>query len=160
MSQIEIVRDYPHSPAKVWRAVTDPDLIPRWTATGAGARPVGFVAAAGARFTFVAKPKPGWSGVVVCEVLEVHEPRLLRYSWQDESGGAVTEVEYRIEARGDGTRFTYLHTGFTGFGGFFMSTLLGRVRTTMLTSGLPAVLDALDERGNPRPGTPLPTTKN
>ena len=28
MTEIVITRDYPHSPAKVWRAVTDPDLVP------------------------------------------------------------------------------------------------------------------------------------
>ena len=28
MSEIHIVRDYPHLPAKVWRAVTDPALVP------------------------------------------------------------------------------------------------------------------------------------
>ena len=31
MSDIRIVRDYPHPPAKVWRVVTDPALIPLWT---------------------------------------------------------------------------------------------------------------------------------
>ena len=36
MSDIHIVRDYPHPPAKVWRAVTDPALVPLWTVTGAG----------------------------------------------------------------------------------------------------------------------------
>ncbi|MFC8453099.1 SRPBCC domain-containing protein [Kitasatospora sp. NPDC057223] len=143
MSEIHIVRDYPHSPERVWRAVTDPELIPLWTATGAGARPEGFAATVGTRFKFVAKPKPGWSGVVVCEVLEVCEPSLLRYSWQDEGGGAVTEVAYRIEARGTGTRFIYDHTGFTGPGGFFMARILGSVRTKMLTQGLTAVLDDL-----------------
>jgi len=34
MTEIHIVCDYPHPPAKVWRAVTDPELIPLWTATG------------------------------------------------------------------------------------------------------------------------------
>ncbi|ROQ76733.1 SRPBCC domain-containing protein [Streptomyces sp. NBC_01260] len=154
MSEIHIVRDYPHAPEKVWRAVTDPQLIPLWTATGAGARPEGFEAAVGNRFTFVAKPKPGWSGVVVCEVLEVVEPSLLRFSWQDEGGGAITEVAYRIEARGAGTRFTYDHTGFTGAGGLFMSKILGTVRTKMLTRGLPAVLNDLDDRGDLHPDSP------
>ena len=43
MADIHIVCDYPYPPANVWRAVTDPDLIPLWTATGQGGRPVGFV---------------------------------------------------------------------------------------------------------------------
>jgi len=76
-------------------------------------------------------------------VLEADEPRLLRYSWADPSGGEVTEVVYRLEPHADGTRFRFEHTGFTGIGGLFMAKLLGRVRTKMLTEGLPAVLDDL-----------------
>jgi uncharacterized protein YndB with AHSA1/START domain len=88
----------------------------------------------------VAKPKPGWNGIVNCEVLEARAPDLLRYTWTDDGGGETTEVTYRLEPDGDGTRFTYEHTGFTGVGGLFMSQLLGRVRRKMLTEGLPAVL--------------------
>jgi uncharacterized protein YndB with AHSA1/START domain len=193
VSDIRIVRDYPQSPATVWRAVTDPALIPRWTATGAGGRPEGFAPVAGTRFRFVArprpgwsgvvdcevlearapsllryswadgaggrpegfepvvgckfrfvaKPKPGWNGIVDCEVLEVDEPSLLRYSWTGDDGGDVTQVVYRLEPHAGGTRFSYEHTGFTGVGGLYMATLLGRVRRKMLTVGLPAVLDGL-----------------
>ena len=50
MSDIRIVRDYPHPVAKVWRAVTDPELIPLWTATGAGGRPEGFTTTVGTKF--------------------------------------------------------------------------------------------------------------
>ncbi|HEX3955515.1 MAG TPA: SRPBCC domain-containing protein [Trebonia sp.] len=116
MSEIRIVRDYPYPVARVWRALTDPGLIPRWTATGAGARPEGFAPIPGTRFRFVAKPKPGWNGIVNCEVLEASEPVLLRYTWTDD-GGVDTVVTYRLEPVGDGTRFTYEHTGFTGAGG-------------------------------------------
>ena len=137
----------PASPAKVWRAVTDPELIPLWTATGQGARPVGFAPVAGTRFQFVAKPLPGWRGIVDCEVLEVHEPSLLRYSWTGDENGETTYVTYRIEPRGGGTRFTFDHTGFTGAGGFLLAKLLGSVRKKMLTVGLPAVLDDLDDTG-------------
>ena len=144
MAEIRIVRDYPQPPEQVWRALTDPTLIPRWTSTGAGGRPEGFATTVGTKFRYVAKPKPGWSGIVDCEVLESEEPTLLRYSWADPGGGEVTEVAYRLEAHGNGTRFTYEHTGFTGIGGLFMATLLGRVRTKMLTIGLPAVLEAMN----------------
>lgn len=155
MSEIRIVRDYPHPPATVWRAVTDPALIPLWTATGAGGRAEGFTATVGTKFRLVAKPKPGWSGVVDCEVLEVNEPSLLRYSWVGGDGGDVTEVTYRLEPYADGTRFTYEHTGFTGIGGVFMAKLLGRVRRKMLSVGLPAVLDDLGEDGILRPTSTL-----
>jgi uncharacterized protein YndB with AHSA1/START domain len=149
MAEIRIVRDYPHPPENVWRALTDPALIPRWTSTGAGGRPEGFAPTVGTKFRYVAKPKPGWSGIVECEVLEADEPKLLRYSWAD-PGGEVTEVVYRLEPLGNGTRFTYEHTGFTGLGGIFMAALLGRVRARMLTVGLPAVLDDLNQTARDR----------
>ena len=155
MSEIHIVRDYPHSPAKVWRAMTDPDLIPYWTSTGKGARAVGFRPVAGNRFQFVAKPMPGWRGIVDCEVLEVRERELLRYTWVGAEGEPPSQVRYQLEPTTEGTRFTYDHTGFTGIGGFAMAKMLGSVRTKMLTVGVPALLAELDETGALRPGTTL-----
>ena len=84
----------------------------------------------------------------------MNEPSLLRYSWTGD-GGDVTEVVYRLEPHAGGTRFTYEHTGFTGVGGVFMAKLLGRVRTKMLSVGLPAVLDDLDDDGVLRPTSTL-----
>jgi len=155
VSEIRIVRDYPYPVTRVWRALTDPGLIPLWTATGAGGRPEGFAPVPGTKFRFVAKAKPGWNGIVNCEVLEAREPALLRYTWTDDGGGDTTEVTYRLEPVGHGTRFTYEHTGFTGVGGLFMSQLLGRVRRKMLSEGLPPVLADLDDDGRLRPESPL-----
>jgi uncharacterized protein YndB with AHSA1/START domain len=156
MSDIRITRQYPHSPSKVWRAVTDPRLVPRWTSTGRAGRPEGFSAAVGTHFTFVAKPMPGWRGIVECEVLEAREPSLLRYSWTGDEDGDTTQVTYRIEPHAGGTRFTYEHTGFTGIGGFLMAKLvLGPVRRKMLDVGLPAVLNEVNDDGTPRPKTTL-----
>lgn len=83
------------------------------------------------------------------------EPALLRFSWQDEGGGPVTEIAYWIKARGAGTRFTYDQSGFTGVGGLLMSKILGTVRTKMFTKGLPVVLNDLDDRGDLRPDCAL-----
>lgn len=155
MSDYRIVREYPHAPAKVWRALTDPALIPLWTSTGKGGRPVGFLPIVGTRFQFVAKPMPGWGGVVRCEVLDVDEPALLRYSWQGDEKDDVTVVAYRLEPLPGGTRLAWEHTGFTGVGGFVVSRVLASVRKSMLDVGLPALLDDMDDAARLRPGSVL-----
>jgi uncharacterized protein YndB with AHSA1/START domain len=144
-SDIHIVRHYPHPPAKVWRALTDPALVPRWTSTGRGGKPVGFAPVVGTRFQYVGKPTPGWNGVVDCQVLEVQEPSLLRYSWLGGADDDLTIVTNLLEPSDGGTRLTWLHTGFTGVGGFIVSRILQRVRQRMLDEGLPAVLAALED---------------
>ena len=146
MSEIRIVRDYPHSITKVWHALTDPDLIPLWTVTGAGAHPVGWSTVPGTKFQFVAKPKPGWDGIVNCVMLEAAEPSTLRFTWTDNGGGDQTVVTYQLKPTADGTQLTYEHTGFTGAGGKFMTILLGRIRRKMLSTGLPAVLALASEQ--------------
>jgi uncharacterized protein YndB with AHSA1/START domain len=148
MPDITIVRDYAYPPLLVWQAMTVPELVARWTTTGRGGRPEGFEPRVGCEFRFVAKPLPGWDGIVHCEVLEVRAPKLLRFSWRGAEDERPTEVTYRIEPHGDGARLTYLHTGFTGIGGQLMSRLLGRVRRKMLDKGLPAVLIEI-ERTSP-----------
>jgi uncharacterized protein YndB with AHSA1/START domain len=145
VSDFRIAKEYPHAVAKVWRALTDPALIPLWTSTGKGGRPVGFLPVVGTKFQFVAKPMPGWGGVVACEVLEVDEPSLLRYSWLGDEKDDVTLVTYRLEPLHSGTRLVWEHTGFTGIGGFVVSKVLARVLRTMLDVGLPAVLDDIDD---------------
>jgi uncharacterized protein YndB with AHSA1/START domain len=156
MTEIRIMREYPHPPSKVWRAVTDPELVPLWTSTGRGGRPEGFSPVVGTHFRFVGKPMPGWRGIVECEVLEAHEPSLLRYAWIGDGEGAPTQVTYRIEPHSGGTRFTYEHTGFTGLGGFFMAKLvLGPVRKKMLDVGLPSVLNDVDDDATLHPESSL-----
>src|SRR5690606_26754503 len=59
-----------HSPEKVWRALTAPELLSEWLL------PVlDLPLAAGAAFTFQAPPQPGWDGTVHCRLLEIEAPR-------------------------------------------------------------------------------------
>jgi uncharacterized protein YndB with AHSA1/START domain len=119
------------------------------------AKPEGFSTALGTRFKFVGKPQPGWSGIVECEVLEAREPSLFRYSWVADQGN-TTQVTYRIEAHGRGTRFTFEHTGFTGIGGFLLAkVVMTPIRKKMFGVRILALLDDVDDEGNIRPGSTL-----
>ena len=151
MSNVRIVRDYPHAPQKVWRALTDPALIALWAM-----RPEGFQPVVGNRFKLVAKPQPGWRGFVDCEVLEAREPAVLRYSWKGDDAGDTTIVTYTLSPHQGGTRLVFEHTGFRGFGGFMLAKfMLGPGWKKMIVNAIPAVLADVDDSGQLRPGSTL-----
>jgi uncharacterized protein YndB with AHSA1/START domain len=151
VSEIKIVEEYDRPVPVVWKALTDPELVPLWTSTGQGGRPEGFRAEVGATFRFVGKPFPGWDGIVRCEVLVAEEPNHLSYTWRNKESDDPTVVTYLLDATSSGTRLTWEHTGFHGVEGFFMSRLLGRVRRRMLANGLPGALSQLDDEGSLKP---------
>jgi uncharacterized protein YndB with AHSA1/START domain len=151
MSDIRIVRDYPHPVAKVWRALTDPALMALWMM-----RPEGFAPVVGTRFRLVAKPQPGWRGYVECEVLEAREPSMLRYSWVGDETRPPMEVTYTLVPREGGTRLVFEHTGFRGIGGFVLAKMMmGPGWRRMLGVRVPEVLDDVDDAGKLREGSTL-----
>jgi uncharacterized protein YndB with AHSA1/START domain len=112
---------YPHPPERIWRALTDPEILATWL------MPSDIRAEVGHRFQFRTKPAPGFDGIVHCEVLVADPPRRLVYTW---AGGPArerpTRVEWTLTPVPEGTRLTLEHSGFSGLGGFFLRTMLGR----------------------------------
>ncbi|MFD0687499.1 SRPBCC family protein [Actinomadura fibrosa] len=106
MATIEVEEFLPHPPVKVWRALTDADLLARWL------MPNDFRPVVGHRFTFVTTPIPhvDFDGIVQCEVLKIDEGRLLRIGWS--GGGLDTTLTWRLAAEGRGTRLFVEHAGF------------------------------------------------
>jgi uncharacterized protein YndB with AHSA1/START domain len=107
---IVIVEEFRAPPARVWRAMTEPEQMARWMMP-----PEGFVPQVGCEFIMRGTPVPAvkFSGVVKCRVLELLPERLLSLSWGD-AEGAMTDwtVSWRLEPTATGTRVTLVHDGF------------------------------------------------
>lgn len=97
--------DLPHPPEKVWRALTDPELLAEWLLPA-----IDFELAPAAEFTFKAPPQPGWDGTVNCRVLEIEEHRKLRYAWV--VGDLDTVVTFTLTPAASGTQLSIVQSGF------------------------------------------------
>lgn len=101
---------YPHPPARVWHALTDPGALAQWL------MPNDFRPVLRHRFTFTTEPAPPYfDGVVHCEVVELDPPVALAYTWRGLPGmNTLVRWELRAETR-DGVAGTLLlgtHSGF------------------------------------------------
>jgi uncharacterized protein YndB with AHSA1/START domain len=98
----------PQPREQVWRAITDSPTLAEWMF------PNDFVPRVGHHFTFQVPPNPKvrFDGLVVrCEVLECEPPSRLAFSWS--AGGLEgTQVSFRLEPDGEGTRVLFEHSGF------------------------------------------------
>jgi uncharacterized protein YndB with AHSA1/START domain len=100
--------DLPHSPAKVWRALTDPALLSEWLLPV-----VELTLEPGAAFAFTTQPHPGWDGVVNCRVLEIEAQQKLSYSWVVGDMELNTVVTFTLTPTASGTRLSLVQSGFT-----------------------------------------------
>jgi uncharacterized protein YndB with AHSA1/START domain len=106
-----IVQDYdlPHPPAKVWRALTEPELLARWLMKS------DMQPAVGRSFTFRMEPSQWWDGIVHCEILEIEPLKRLSYTWRSgpESSPLDTVVTWTLTpTAAGGTRLQLEHSGF------------------------------------------------
>ena len=97
--------DLHHSPAKVWRALTDPVLLAEWLLPA-----VDLELARGAAFTFKAQPQPGWDGIVNCRLVEIEAQRTLSYTWV--VGDIDTVETFTLTPTASGTRLSLVQSVF------------------------------------------------
>ncbi len=97
--------DLPHAPAKVWRALTDPDLLAAWLLPV-----VNFKLKPGEPFKFTAPPQPGWDGSVNCRFVEIEAQRKLSYTWV--VGDIDTVVTFTLTPTAAGTHLALVQSGF------------------------------------------------
>jgi uncharacterized protein YndB with AHSA1/START domain len=89
--------DLPHPPVKVWRALTEPELLAKWL------MPTDMQPIVGKTFMFKVPLPSGstrWDGIVNCEVKEIEPHKRLRYSWR--GGGLDTVVTWTLAATPEG----------------------------------------------------------
>ncbi len=96
--------DLPHSPRKVWRALTDPQLLARWLMK------TNFAPVVGQAFQFERDATPAWDGVIQGEVIQSEELKSLSYSWR--ALGVDTVVTWTLEPIPGGTRLRLEQSGF------------------------------------------------
>jgi uncharacterized protein YndB with AHSA1/START domain len=97
--------DLPHAPQKVWRALTDPELLKEWLLPA-----VGLKLEPGAAFTFNSEPQPGWDGIVHCRFLEIEAHTKLSCAWV--VGDINTVVTFTLTPTATGTRLSLVQSGF------------------------------------------------
>lgn len=101
---VVIEKVFPHSPEKLWRALTESSLIAQWLMNN------DFEPVAGRKFQFRADPVPNWNGVVDCEVLVVDPLKQLSYTWG--SLGLDSVVLFTLTPTEGGTHVRMEQSGF------------------------------------------------
>ncbi|WP_217574649.1 SRPBCC domain-containing protein [Mesorhizobium sp. GbtcB19] len=102
--------DLPDPPEKVWRALTEPELLAAWL------MPNDMKAEAGRHFNFAGPDAP-----IECEVIEAEPGKLLRYSWRERPGASDADefpafnsiVTFTLaRTASGGTHLRIVHDGF------------------------------------------------
>jgi len=99
-----IEREMPHSPEKIWRALTEGPLIEEWLLKN------DFKPVVGHRFQLRREPMPNWNGIIECEVLAVEPTSRLSYGWG--SMGLETIVAWTLTPTAGGTHLRMEQSGF------------------------------------------------
>ncbi|MGR3759454.1 SRPBCC family protein [Roseobacteraceae bacterium NS-SX3] len=100
-------RTYPHPAEKVWKALADPELLGKWLME------TDFQPVTGHEFSMWCDDGGGGTDRYICKVLSCEPPHRMRWSWVVEGNQhlGTTEVEFRLEETGTGTRLTIRHSG-------------------------------------------------
>jgi uncharacterized protein YndB with AHSA1/START domain len=97
--------DLRHPPQKVWRALTDPELLAQWLLPT-----IGLTLEPGAAFMLKTEPHPGWDGTVACRFVEIETHRKLSYTWSVPF--LETVVTFTLAPTDAGTRLSIVQSGF------------------------------------------------
>ena len=101
---VVIERTFPHAPQKLWRALTEQELLRQWIMSN------DFEPVIARKFQFRAEPVPQWDGLIDCELLIFEPPTRVGYSWR--SMGLDSVVLFTLTPIEGGTHLRIEHSGF------------------------------------------------
>ena len=103
---VTVEREFPHSPEKIWRALTQPHLIEDWLMKN------DFEGVVGHRFNL----RGDWGGVLDCEVLAIVPGKTLSYTWNHVHADAAfnlrSVVTFTLTPTRTGTHLRMEQSGF------------------------------------------------
>jgi uncharacterized protein YndB with AHSA1/START domain len=103
---VTLEREFPHSPEKLWRALTQKHLIEEWLMKN------DFKPEIGHRFTLTGE----WGGVLDCQVLAAEPQKTLSYTWNfsndDPAFALESVVTFTLEPTANGTMLRMEQAGF------------------------------------------------
>lgn len=103
---VVVERTIPHPPEKIWRALTQPQLIEEWLMQN------DFKPVVGHSFQL----RGEWGGVLDCEVLALEPHRSLSYSWNFNAGDPAYDLQsvvtFTLTPTGEGTQLRMEQAGF------------------------------------------------
>jgi uncharacterized protein YndB with AHSA1/START domain len=94
---------YPHSPERVWQALTDRRALAAWMMDN------DFEPRLGHKFHFRQAALPGFDTCIDCEVIELEPPKRLAYRWQDSQTEHSMIVTWTLTAVAGGTTLQLRH---------------------------------------------------
>ncbi len=101
---VVVEQEFAHPTQKVWRALTEGDLIEQWLMEN------DFQPVVGHRFQLRSTPVPGWDGVIDCKVLVAEPYERLSYSWG--TMGMENMVAWTLTPTAGGTLLRMEQSGF------------------------------------------------
>lgn len=101
-----VERVFPYPPEKLWRALTESQMLAQWMMNN------DFAPVVGSKFQFRSDPMPNWNGIVDCEVLVVDPLKRLSYNWGVGGVGLHWVVLWTLTPADGGTHLRMEQSGF------------------------------------------------
>jgi len=109
MNKLEIVRQFPHEPARVFSALTDPAKMSQWFfCSESGATKVTNDLRRGGKYV-VEMPHDGEPVVIHGVYLEIEPPKKLVFTWNSTRGVKDSKVTIELSPISGGTKLVITH---------------------------------------------------